>query len=71
MQNLTLTSVVVQKAREVGKEASIEISEPVLASTQSGKEHRIATECWTPKFPGLDRRLGYWSYRIPSRFCLV
>lgn len=71
MQNLTLTSVVVQKAREVGKEASIEISEPVLASTQSGKEHRIATECLTPKFPELDRWLGCWSYRIPSRFCLV
>jgi hypothetical protein len=71
MQNWAPTAVAVQKARVVGKEASIEILEPVPASTQSGKEYRIATGCWIPKFPGLDRWLGYWSYCAPSRFCLV
>ena len=72
MQNFAPTVVVVQKARAVGREASIEISDPVLVLTLSGKEHCIATGCLTPKFPGLDQGLGHWSYnRIPSRFCLV
>lgn len=72
MQNLAPTAVVVQKVRAVGREASIEILDPALVLTQSGKDHCIATGCLTPKFPGLDQWLRHWSYnRIPSRFCLV
>ena len=55
----------------MGREASTEIAEPVLASTQSGKEHRIAAECPFPKFPGLDRWIAYQSCRSPIHLCLV